>query len=478
MEVTLEIEELPSPDVNNQNFIDRLKECEDYLLSENWPNFSFLFKNLSIFNESRIKNLAKSNTSSDELIEKYNSLETKATDFCISKVTSVAAFEEYQIWLSHLNDVVKDKKRFWDIIQNGGNNNLKVTLRQAHEIAAAFFTPNLLFEFGIGGFLTSNLCDFSNIANEEALIDIFYAVAGFVRACNLDSQYETIIPEYCDFLQKLLSSFTGLNDFDAHRFVWLIEAIKAHLHISASKFKSICQIVLNEYTNRNSDNQIFLRLHKLCIMSTAPFLQSFNSLRESITSVFQSVLEEQRIFFRKYIFSCFATITWKGNAEPSISDPLKCWKLYLLNLSTKLEDRPELPNLILVDFIEDSLMLFEGYYGDLQPSKARAINMRMEIFTLVDLCYQYYPIEMSDDTLRRMRYLLFIVAVSGASKEELNNIQPIRVPNSSAPYLGLERSDSEFADYSTALSKYSSIFDAEKEDFPGMVSFIRENYQE
>lgn len=360
-------------------------------------------------------------------------------------------------------------------MQSISNSQLKITLHQSQLLAAAFFTPGMLFEFGFDTFLKSNLCDFTNATNEEALIDNFYAIAGFVSACNLDTTYVTNIPQYNDTIRQILLLFTQLHDFDAYRFVWLVEVIHEHLHLANNTLKQICDEIIQDYVNLEEKRSIN-KLHKICVISTSPFLHSLPILRESINSIFQGVIEEQRHFVRKYIFGCFATNDWTGLRVNQISEPLRCWRLYLFNLSYRINDKPELPNLLLADFLDDSLSLFVGYYGGVQPTKEKSVNLRIDIFNILELITQFYPNEMSNNTLRRLWYLLYVAAVSGASEKDLENLQFKDSNKSSLPSLGLERSNTEFADYRLALEILGKKFENEKDSFDNMVKFIRRNY--
>lgn len=469
----MEGEELPSAVINAENCMGRIDECRKYLKNQQWIQFSFLFRLLVKFCEKK-KNV--SSKVSDELSKSMTGIQDSAVEYTISQMESVTSFEDFQSWLLKLNDIVQDKKVLWDLIHTKVNSQVKATLRQSHEIAASLFTPSMLFEFGIQQFLQSSLCDTSNIANEEALIDIFYAIAGYVRACALDNEYETSNQGYIDFLHKLFSSFVNLPDFDAHRFVWLIEAVSHHLHISSSKLKEICGDVLKDYVEKGAQQNAMNRLYKLCVISTSPFMKNFVYLKNSIERYFQMVLVEQRAFVMKYIFSSFATLDWSGLGTGEPSEQIKCWKLYLMNLSARLSDRIELPNSILVDFLEDSVIVFEGYYGEIQPSKSRATDLRLDIFTIVELVSQNYPLAMSGDLLKRLWYLLLIVAVSGASTDELESIQKLDSPSPTMPFLGLERSGADFVDYGMALGMLSRKFEDEAESFQDMITFVRKNF--
>ena len=468
--MNFELEEQPSAEISLSNISARCKECEDYLTNSQWFQYTFLFKIIYQFS------LNKSADIPDNLMKSIMTMQKTATEGILKNLEISTVFEDFQTWMSRLSDVVQDRKRLWDIIHTEANTAIRVTLRQSHEIATAYFTPTMLFEFGINSFLKSSVCDFTNIANEEALIDIFYGLAGFVRACNLDSSYETNTKEYLDFIQLVLDKFTELPDFDAQRFVWLVEAISSNLHVPDDSLKEMCLETIQKFAD--SENvRTLQKLHKLCAFSTSPFMQNFQLLKKLINSTFVDLIEEQRNFIRRYIFSCFATLVFDTEtADNAPSMPVQCWCLYVSNLAAKLADRPELPSLIMIDLLEDSLVLFEGFYGDVQPTEAKAADLRADIIAIAETISRYYPGEPSDETKKRIWYLLFIVSFSGASEEEIAGIRQIESPKPNAIFLGIEHTATDFMNYQLALGVFSSKFASESNDFPQMASFIRANY--
>lgn len=412
----------------------------------------------------------------EKVVSKCHELRERAKAMILDRLETVTVFEQFQQLLQSLSEIVDNKRQLWNILHSEMNASLKVTLRQSQLIAAAFFSPVMLFEYGFDAFRESNLTSFSNVTNEEALIDIFYAIAGFVSACNLPVTYQTSLSKYVETIHQLLSMFTKLPDFDAHRFVWLVEAVHNHLHLTPATLRNICESVLNEYIHAENDLTPVSRLHKLCVASTSPFLQHLPIIRQLVNSLFQQVIEDQRIVLRKYIFGSFACMDWSDPPAGTISEPLKCWRLYLINLVTRMQNKPELPPLLLADFLDDSLIMFVGYYGDLQVSYDASVNLRLEIFTVVELTAQYYATEMEDSTLKRIWYLLFIAAISGARESDLSEITPAKPPDPYSPFLGLERTGTDFSDYRLALSVLSGKLESESNMFTSMIAYIRKNY--
>lgn len=452
--------------ISPSDFDEKSKLCKKYVDSHDYSQFLTSFQQLSDLTRN-----------SEEFTRKLNDLKQFAVDEKIKELETTESFDDYIQHLRILDDIIKDKKQLWDVMNSLTGTQLKVTLNQSQMIATAFFSPVMLFEFGFDSFYTSRLCDFKNIMNEEALVDIFYAIAGFVSACRLEPTYVSNVPQYLELIRKLLSMFIKLQDFDPYRFVWLVEAIHEHLHCPNTLLKQTCVDVIQDYLNEEEKHAIN-KLYKLCVISTSPFLHQLDILRESIDSIFQTVIEEQRLFIRKYIFICFTCNDWTGPRTNKITEPLHCWILYLENLAFRIKDKPELPILLLVDFINDSLSLFAGYYGEVQPTKEKSVNLRIDIFAIVDRIILCYPTEIPPDALKMIWYLLYIAAISGATDFELENIGLTFIDSDEpdTPYLGLEKTQSEFLDYKIALERLGKKFESEKSTLPKMIQFVRQNY--
>ena len=457
-----------SVQINSGNFSSQMENCQKLLESANQADFSKLYDNLDKF---------QSSSKSDNISQQWNDFNQKVIKRLMKYVEEAENFETFVSFLRLLKKAVQDPATLWKIVHTSINSQLKVTMHESQLIATEFFTPEELFEFGFDQFTESNLCEFKNITNDEALIDIFYAVVGFERACNLSKMYIAKIPQYANFITKILQMFIALQDFDAQRFVWLIEVINQHLHLESSKLREICEEIINGYVNGNSEKNSLNKLYKLCVISTSPFLHSMKEIPETINTIFQQVLEDQRLFLRKYILCNFIMCDWSSQAPANYSDAYKCWKLYITNIATKLAEKPELPHLLLTDLIEESLLVFEGYYGEVQPTIIRATAMRMDIFGIIETISPYQE-SLSSNGLKRCWYLLYITAVCGASDFDIANVKPAaKDDTSNTIMLGLDRYGSDFLDYRIALEKLSKKFESEFENFQNMAAFIRHNYK-
>lgn len=473
-------EEMPSSDVNPGNSLQRVEECMKYMSLQQWSKFDFLYPCLMKFQDVRVKGAGKILRDDDEFTCAWNKLRAYSVDSLLKNLESAQSFDEFLGWLKRLSDIVTDQRTFWNILHTEVQPSLKVTLEQSKQIATKFFSPETLFEFGLDSFLQSGLCDFSNIKTESEVIDLFYSSAGFMRACNLEPKFQMkgeSLKKFSDFTKQMLSTYVSLSEFDAHRFVWLIEAIHDNMHFPDSDLKKICESVLQDFSkHENPEESSLSLLHKMCIITTSPFLQSLPILRDTVNSVFKAVQVDLRKFVHRYIFGSFVNILWTGDALPGFSDPLVEWKLYIVNLSERIKEKTELPQVLLVDIIDDSLTYFNGYYGEVQSSRQRSVNLRMDIFEIVDVCTQYYPGTIPNETLTKIWYLLYIAAFSGSKDDELDNINYQNPTEDNTPFLGLKHNDKEFDDYKLAIGVLGKKFESEKEIVPQMIEFIRKNY--
>lgn len=457
--------------VTAANAIEKIQECEELLAAVKWDEFESLYASIAKLQEGR-----KNTPDSDPINVAWKSLRRKGVDDLMKVLESSKTYEDFAAALRKLAKIVDNSQKLWHVMEKKINSELKVTLHQSQLLAAEFFTPEELFEFGFEDFSKTSICDMSNLNNEEAVVDIFYAVAGYVIACNLPKTYMAHLPCYSEFVAKMLTMFMQLPDFDPHRFVWLVEVIHEHLHIQDHKLYEICGNVIKEYIDQNMERSSTTRLYKLCVISTSPFLKSLAMVKESIDALIKVVITDQEIFLRKYLFTSFVNCNWDTVEDTSCTDAFKCWKMYIVNMATNIQERPEYPAELLATVLDNSLILFEGYYAEVQPIKQRSASMRLDIFGIVETVEQYYPMELSDDSLRRCWYLLYIAAVSGAGDLDLQNAKPAMRDVTESPGLDLDIMKSDFVDYKLALERCSKKFESEFGNFQAMVEFIRKNY--
>jgi hypothetical protein len=101
---------------------------------------------------------------------------------------------------------------------------LRVTLNQSHIITPPFQLIQF-FDFGFPGFAGYLICHMQNINNNEALVDIFYGIAGCIDVCELPPEHIVRFPDYMNFLCRLLTLCVDFPHFDAQRLVYLIKTI-------------------------------------------------------------------------------------------------------------------------------------------------------------------------------------------------------------------------------------------------------------
>jgi hypothetical protein len=459
---------IASDPITPANFRSRAQQCQEYLSSLRWDSFDALYTQLSAF--------ADEDEDVVEFEEPWRQFRDSFTQFLIRRLESVSNFDDFQVAMARLAIVLNDPQELWTTMHNKINANIKVTLNQSQILAITYFTPMQLFEFGFPAFSQSSLCEMTRINNDEALVDIFYAVAGFVAACELPANYVARIPCYMEFIRNLLTQFVALPDFDAQRFIWLVEAIRQHLRVDARAFLSLCEGVIQGFADDKSDTDSLSRLHKLCIISTSPFLRDLDSIPALIDRFYRVVIMERRDFVRKFIFAGYAGVDWDA-AAGRLSDPCQAWCLFLKSCVAQMTERRELPGQLLATILDDSLHFFVGYYGGVQTSQTRAAAFRLELFTIVKTIDENYTEEMTENMVRQMHYLLYLAAVSGATDLELESCAPAAEPIDPAQkFLGLEVAGSDFVDYEIALGKLAKYFEGEFSSFPAMATFVRANY--
>ncbi|KAK8857997.1 hypothetical protein M9Y10_013097 [Tritrichomonas musculus] len=485
--------------VTAENFKSQIANCSKLLEDKNWDNFHNLY--------SKLDDFQKNSKSNADINNKWVDFYQKASKDLIGVLEQSPNFNTFVENLRHLSKVVADAPTLWKILNTNMNTELKVTLHECQLIAVEFFTPEQLFELGFDNFKETQSVDFSNITNEETLVDIFYALVGFERACNLPKTYVAKLPQYNDFIDKVLSNFITIPDFDSKRLVWLIEVIHEHTHIDEKKLHEICNKLVNRIVKDNvAEKNSLNKLYKICVLSSSPFLHTMKEIPTAIDDLFQKVLKDQRQFLRQYVICNFVSCDWLNKGPISLSDVFKCWRLYMINLTCRIQEKPELTSLLLEDAIEESLMMFEHYYGSAQPIQERSICLRMDIFAIIETiviltnnngkvnqkdkdknannqipnqnAFQVtIDVRLTPTGLKRCWYLLYIAAVSGASEFDLKNAKPAAKDDSNDIMLGLDKYGADFLDYRIALEKLSKKFESEFSNFKNMVDFIRKNYK-
>jgi hypothetical protein len=454
--------------ITGKNAVERVNECLGYLKALNWPSFDSLFASLVEFEEAGI--------SSPDFTNAWRSLRETSSQLLTAELQSVESFDDFKSLLQRLSTVLSDPADLWRLLHDQFQCKLKITMHQTQILAVQFFSPPQLFEFGFERFSRSLTYDLTHTNSDEGVIDVFYAIAGYVRACGVSPQYLAVSPEYYEFIQKILTRFITLPDFDAHRFVWLIEMAIAHLKVDRHRFQAMCDSTIRDFLNSDLERSSLNRLYKLCVLSTSPFLNTFPQLRQSIENHVQIVLNDNQVFIIRYVIPPFCLIDWQSHGDPGVADPVQCWRLYMQNLAQRVKERPELPSQVLVEQIDESMNFFSGYFAEIQPIKTRAIVMRTNIFVIVGAIGQIYPGIIPAACLSRLWYLMYIAAISGATEEEIKNCKPDKGDKESAPFLGLDLTQSDFCSYPMALARLSKKFEPDFDRLPTMASFIRANY--
>jgi hypothetical protein len=359
----------------------------------------------------------------------------------------------------------------------------EVTLEASDRIAALFFKPDQRFRFGLGSFLECSLCNLDDAKTMSGVIDVFYCLVGYVDSCHLEEEYVALAPNFVDFIDRLLLGFLKGRGFDARRFVWMIEKLKELAHLSPAAFRAACERALKLYVSGTTVVTGLARLQGILIISTSPSLHELPTLGGAVGTVFRQTLREQRDFTHRYVFGSFGTLVWTGDDHEQTADRVSCqiraWRICLDNLVARVKARPELPQSIVVAFLDDSLAFLKPYYGEVQASRQFAIRLRMDAIAILSAFEASYPGEIPPETKQALWFLLFVVAISGASKEELSDVSPEGGLRDEEVFLGLERTDRDLLDYRTALRRLRPKFESEFEEvFGSLVAFLRYNYNE
>ena len=141
-----------------------------------------------------------------------------------------------------------------------------------------------------------------------------------------------------------------------------------------------------------------------------------------------------------------------------------------------MSDKPEIPSIVMTDLLDDSLVLFVGYYGDIQTTREKSVQLRSDLFTIADIVQLCYPPPIPEDTLQKIWYLLFFAAAAGATEEDISKIHATPPPEDNVVFLGLEHTASDFINYPMALNVFASKFKDELDAFHDMAVYVRANF--
>jgi hypothetical protein len=462
-------------EVTPTNVLDLIQECGSHMALQHWTEFQTLYDTIARYQDSSPDTRVRLFDQSDPVSEVWNRLRANAVDKIMRKIDSARDYHEFVDWIQRLSIIVNDSRRLWNLLHTEVVPNLKVVLEDSHALAVQFFTPAMLFEYGIVSFLCSSLCELEGLKTEDALIDAFYAIAGYVRACRLDSDYRLEVPEFIKYLTDLLIAYSSLAHFDSERFVWLIEAIGEHLQLAHETFMEICRSVLVDLCERPTIPHPLEFLYDICVISKSPSLQALPILHETVNRVYSRVVKAQHDFLHRFIFGCCVNDAWTGEKDVGVSDPVKIWQLYIVTVSERAKTMVGVPQSLIGALIMDSLEFFRAFYGELKPSRARGKDLRRDIFVIVSVAEEIYPGQLPGDGLQKAWFLLAIAAATGASDSQIRDMRPEKVASANV-FLGLEHTDSEFLDYAASLAKLSGQFSGEEDGLRSMFTSVRQRF--
>jgi hypothetical protein len=230
------------------------------------------------------------------------------------------------------------------------------------------------------------------------------------------------------------------------RFVWLLESVHDHLQLSQSSFQSVCDAIIEEFTLRTDEARPLVRIMQITVLSTSPSLCDISGFRSNAESALARAVQDLRVFAHRFVFGCYGAEFWRDGCERGLGDAVRGWRLYFSTTVARMREM-ELPESLVVSFVDMNLSFMHSYYGDVQPSQVRAADLRREIFVVVALFVGSARGRMPADMLEKIWFLLAIAAVCGASDDQLEHVIPADGPEPDGPFLALEHDDRDWADY-------------------------------
>ena len=452
------------------NVKNQIEECYKCVELKMWPQYKVLFKKIKNFITKEYSN----KTEEDEIIRYWLALRAVSVDAKLTLIQDVTNFDDYLSLMKDIAEIVNDPQHLWDIMHSEVQTVFRATPSQARIIATTFFKPQELFDFGLDSFLASSLCDTSFVECEEDVIDLFYAACGYVKTCGLEKGAKTP-QKFADFIGVILKKFLSIPGFTPERFVWLVEMCNEHLFIDPNVLRALCSDAISEFAQQNLPPEEKLAIAG--IISTSPFMTQLPVLRSTIDQEFQAVVQDHRTFVRKYILPGFADISWNTETvSQRPSDPLVCWKIYANNLRKQGKSITPIEQQIFTIFVWDSISLVFSIYGDIQTTQQKSIDLRRDIFYF---CREIENInvQLSSEAKQKLWMMLLIAAISGATKELLDQT-PNNVKSDESIFLGLkiDKKGENFNDYKLALDILRTKFANESDNYPYLLKFIRSNY--
>jgi len=460
---------------NKPSFINSIAECLSKIQKEEWDNCFSIYELMKGSLDEYKNALPKEDYENDIYLKEWDVFRSVLIDCIILKAEKSDDFEDFMNWIKKISQIVSDPRSLWCILHTEVHPKIRITPDQGIILSQTLFTPQLLFDFGIVSFLSSDFFQLSTIITEEDIIERFLYIIGFVKSCNLPEDHQIRSQKYDEYILKLILQYINNFSDKVECLLWIIDSIYDYLHLNSISLIGIIKKVIETFHNKCTGTHMS-KFMKLCYLSTSKHLNSNTVLQGFTDSVLADAIQEQHQFVRKYIFNSFVSCIWSGSHSNLISDPLAAWRLLLSSKVHMKTIHQYTPDIVLIDFIEDSLLYFTGYYGEIQPSPDRSKDLRRDVFFIVDTSIEFYPSDLPQEVLQSIWYLLTIAAVSGASADQLENICPEENQMMNDPYLGLAKTDVDFVDYRVALNRLSTKFVGELDALPAMISFVRAHY--
>jgi hypothetical protein len=461
--------------IDGANALETIGECRKAMALRQWAACESLYSRIAAYHDTRGRARSEPFPDDDPFNVAWGQLRASLVDSILRNIEGARHYDEFLDWTKRLSKIVPNPRQVWNLLHTEVQPSLKVSFEQSHEFAAHFFNPVMLFEFGLDSFLESSLCSLAPRASADALVDAFYALAGYVRVCRLGGAFRIRNRAYVQFVIDLLVAFARLPRCPMRRFVWLVECVARHLQLSGSSLRRVCEAVVREFCERADVPRPLVRLQQLTVLSTSPSLAELPTFRASVEAALTATIQALVRFTHRYVFSCYVTCYWLDAREEGLSDAVRAWRIFFATTLARMREM-ELPESYVVQFVDMNLSFMNKYYGDVQASRVRAADLRREVFVVVDLIVGAARGRLPREMLETVWLMLMMTAVSGAEDAQLARIETLESPEPDTPWLALEHTDADWVDYGMALGRLMKKFDAELSLLPEMISWIRKNY--
>jgi len=120
--------QMPSSEISPANAIQRVRECHQYMVLQQWSQFRFLYPRLAAFQDARVKSTRHPVKDDDEFTIAWNKLRLYAVDSILKNLDGSRKFEDFLDWAQRLSEIISDQRTLWNVLHCELQPCLKVTL--------------------------------------------------------------------------------------------------------------------------------------------------------------------------------------------------------------------------------------------------------------------------------------------------------------------------------------------------------------